>query len=203
MSRRIFLATLLTLFTLALGCSDSTTPPPVPPAAQVLSVSPATGAPGTAVRITGADLAGLAPADLSLTIGGQPTLLRLQDDAIIAAIPVVLGTATASATPLAGVVDIELKADNRLVGEAREKLTITALPAAPGAATSVSNDLGAVVVNLERFIAALDAEPSPEAGYLSSWLGALKEIFTADHTYSLPTLLSDLGSTDPEALATI
>ncbi len=203
MSRHIIPLIILTLIALPLGCSDSTAPTPLPPAPAVLAVSPATGAPGTAVRIAGADLEGLAAADLSLSIGGQPALLRLQGTDIIAAIPMVLGTAAGSATPLTGTVDIELMANDRLIGEAAAALTITAPPAAPGAATSVSDDLGMVVANLDRFVSALEAEPSPEAGYLSSWLGALKEIFTADHTYSLPTLLSDLGNTDPEALATI
>lgn len=203
MLRKAFLVVLLILIMIPMGCSDSTDPTTTTPRIAVLSISPATAIPGTVVRIADANLTGHTDAGLSLLIGGEPTLLRRHGSDILAAVPLFLDAAQKSPAPPAGAVDVELWSDGQLIGAAREALTIGTLPAAPGAATAVSNDLRTVGSNLGRFVATLETEPSLEEGYLSSWLGALDEMFTADHPYSLPTLFAELESTSPETLAMI
>lgn len=194
---------LLGLFFIPQGCSDSTEPAPPTPEIAELTVTPAIAAPGALVRITNADLSGHVDAGLSLTIGGEPTLLRKNGNDILTAIPLFIDQATKSSAPPAGALDVELWSDGQLIGVARGAVTIGELVAAPGSAAAVSDDLQAIGTNLQRFVSAMETEPSLEDGYISSWLGALDEMFTADHPYSIPTLLTELERTNPETFALI
>lgn len=196
-------AAVLPVVLAATGCGNDAAPTDPAPVVRTLTVSPDRATPGAPIRLEGIAPSALGDAELTLVIGGQPALLRLEDEGLLAGVPLFFDADVDAPAPPAVPVDIELMADGVLIGEARAALSVDALPDAPGTAEALALDLSAIAADLRVVWSTLPPGPTAADGQITGWFGALEDIFTGTHEFALPALMSQLSSEDPDALALV
>ncbi len=184
---------------LALAGSCSNSAGPGRDSIASLSVSPASGPPGTVVRITGYDASGAAPDRLSLSVGGRPAPVVVDAGGLLAAVPLFVDSA-GSAAPPAGALDLVLRRDGVVVGTAEGALTVEPLPPPTRSLREARSSLQAVAAALDTTIGAFITGAGTQEQYFVAVMAGLDSLVSGADSLSLGPALDALAADSALAL---
>ncbi len=150
-------------------------------------ISPTQGSAGSIVQLTGLSFSETRLAELELWIGGEPTVFGVDDDVWTAALPLFLDE-SGWPRPPSQPQSVELRENDTVVATARQKVTITELPPAPGTTAAIQSELDEISQGFAELLNAFgggsDYAPAVAAGSI-----AALESLISDGDYSLAAVL--------------
>lgn len=202
-TRRRLFATVVVLLVLS-GCGDAKDDPVAPDGTPTsLAVTPATGAVGSLVEITGLDATAFDPDALEVRFGESVAVARVDTSgAIVTAVPILLAPDGSLVDPSGAPLDVHVRVDGATLATAEAAFTVTALPEAPGTAVAVAAAFTSIVDDVEAVARALAPTPSVEDGYATALFEATRALID-DPERGLVAQIDSLGTDAPEVLAVL
>ncbi len=191
-----FVMSLIMAFILLQTCSKDNTSPVEPnlnPA--VLTVSPASGTPGTLLNISGYTVD---PADsvTEVYIGGELTVFSQDGAGMQTLIPLFLDSATHWPAPPSGLLDVEIRKDGYIVALAKGAVAVDSLQHADGATELIRQDFQTLTNSLRTIWSILPEAPGTDprlSGYRDAVMAMLDSLVSGSDS-SLASLLDGTSS---------
>ncbi len=186
------------LITTIVGCG--TDQAVAPEEIQALVVTPSRTHAGTTVEVRGLSVEDLS--GLTVSIGGEPgTVVAAPSGALLVGIPLFVRETSLTPAPPTQPLTLELRQDGRLIGEAKDAITVTVPPLAPGSTQQTIDGLTAITDNLEAVALSLATVAGPEQAWLVAAFAAIDTLLTGSAVSSLASRVNSLAASDPEQMA--
>ncbi len=183
---------------LLLRCSN----PTIVEETATLTVTPTSGVPGTALKVSG--LTGLdATTDtLSATIGGQSAPVIISDSGqVLVSIPLFLDDSGVVVVPTAKL-DLVLSENGMTLGEAKGAITVEALPAPTHSLADLTSSLTTISATLDTVLSAFNSTPGIEEQYTQAILKALDSLINSADPSSLASGANQINADSSLAYVT-
>ncbi len=169
----------------------------------VLSVIPANAAPGVVLSVSGFNIDTTQITSYTIFIGGQQSLVITDTSGVVSTIAPMFFDDTLDTwpTPPAGALDIEIYLDTTLVAVGRNIFTVDSLVPAPGATQQLVQNTIATVESYKTILTALTTEAGLFEQMVFGITEGLDSLMYSDNDSTLTALLTELQTTDPNAVA--
>ena len=154
---------------------------------SLFTVSPTQGAAGSVVQLTGLGFSEQRLAELELWIGGEPTVFGVDGDVWTAALPLFLDE-TGWPRPPDRPLSVELRENDAVVATARQKVTVTELPPAPGTTAAIQNELDQIVQGYAELLSSFGGGSDYAPAVAAATIAALNALIN-EGDYSLAAVL--------------
>jgi len=186
------------------GCQNNPSGPvpgTITPPAN-LTITPATGAPGTPIAVLGLDPQPSATdvEQMTARIGGLAAPLSLSPSGQLLAIVPLMAAGADGQTPPTVAVGVEILDTGVVVATADSAFTVTALPNAPGSTRAIQTDLGSMRTELARITELLSPTVGVEEQWTTSFASGLGDLFHGTDPHSLDSVLARLEQESPASL---